>query len=130
MLSMPMVRPTLSIDLAKLEQEFVLGYKEGSSIFYVTLRDEESKTKEVIEADKASWGPIWSAKNEDFNFFLQFVPELASSKDLMFFVCDGNHRRQVWLNHIQRFHKTKRPGIIAWIASSLTQRGKLVFSCK
>ena len=36
MLAMPMVRPTLSSDLAKLEQEFVHGYREGASVFYVT----------------------------------------------------------------------------------------------
>ena len=101
-----MVRPTLSTDLSKLEQEFVHGYREGSSVFYVTLTDEEGQTREVSEADKLSWGPIWSAKNEDFNSFLLSIPELASFKDLMFFVCDGNHRRQAWLNHIQRLHKT------------------------
>ena len=41
MCAMPMVRPTLSTDLAKLEEEFVHGYREGSSISYVTLTDEE-----------------------------------------------------------------------------------------
>ena len=107
MLAMPMVRPTLSTDLAKLEQEFVHGYREGASVFYVTITDEEGKTHEVTEAHKASWGPIWSAKNEEFNSFLLSVPELASLKNLMFFVCDGNHRRQAWLNHIQRLHKTE-----------------------
>jgi hypothetical protein len=72
----------------------------------VTLTNEEGKTQEVTEADKASWGPIWSAKNEEFNSFLQSIPELAGFKDLMLFVCDGNHRRQAWLNHIQRLHKS------------------------
>ncbi len=107
MLAMPMVRPTLSTDLAKLEQEFVHGYREGSSVFYVTLTNEEGNTQEVTEADMASWGPIWSAKNEEFNSFLESVPELANFKNLMFFVCDGNHRRQAWLNHIQRLHKSE-----------------------
>ena len=31
--AMPMVRPTLSTDLAKLEQELVHGYREGSFDF-------------------------------------------------------------------------------------------------
>ena len=105
MLAMPMVRPTLPSDLAKLEQEFVHGYREGASVFYVTLTDEQGKTHEVTADDKASWGPIWSAKNEEFNAFLLSVPELASCANLMFFVCDGNHRRQAWLNHIERLHK-------------------------
>jgi hypothetical protein len=106
MLAIPMVRPTLTSDLAKLEQEFVHGYREGASVFYVTVTNEERKTHEITEADKASWDPIWRAKNEEFNSFLLSVPELAGFANLMFFVCDGNHRRQAWLNHIERFHKT------------------------
>ena len=62
MLAMPTVRPTLSSDLAKLEQEFVHGYREGASVFYVTLTDEEDNTHWVTEAHKASWSPIWNAK--------------------------------------------------------------------
>ena len=104
MLPMPMVRPTLSSDLAKLEQEFFHGYREGASVFYVTITNEEKKTQEVNEADRASWGPIWNAKNDVFNTFLLSDPHLASFTNLMFFVCDGNHRRQAWLNHIQRLH--------------------------
>jgi hypothetical protein len=44
MFAMPMVRPTLASDLAKLEQEFVHGYKEGASVFYVTTNNEDGKT--------------------------------------------------------------------------------------
>ena len=120
-----MVRPTLSTDLSKLEQEFVHGYREGSSVFYVTLTDEEGQTREVSEADKLSWGPIWSAKNEDFNSFLLSIAELASFKDLMFFVCDGNHRRQAWLNHIQRLHKTDEAWHYSVDSILLDTKGKI-----
>jgi hypothetical protein len=106
MLAMPMVRPTLTSDLAKLEQEFVYGYREGASVFYVTVTNEEGKTQEVTKADMASWDPIWRDKNEEFNSFLLSVPKLAGFTNLMFFVCDGNHMRQAWLNHIERLHKT------------------------
>ena len=105
MLAMPMVRPTLSSDLAKLEQEFVHGYREGASVFYVTVTNEDGKTQEVLEADKASWGPIWNSKNGVFNTFLLSDPHLASFTNSFFFVCDGNHRRQAWLNHIDRLHR-------------------------
>jgi hypothetical protein len=104
MVAMPMLRPTLASDLAKLEQEFVHGYREGASVFYVTTTNEDGKTMEVIEADKASWGPIWNAKNAVFNSFLLSNPDLAGFTNLFFFVCDGNHRRQAWLNHIDRLH--------------------------
>ena len=107
MLPMPMVRPTLSSDLAKLEQEFIHEYKEGASVFYVTITNEHGKTQEVLEDNKASWGPIWNAKNDIFNTFLLSDPHLARFTNLMLFVCDGNHRRQAWLNHIDRLHRNK-----------------------
>jgi hypothetical protein len=107
MLAMPMVRPTLSSDLAKLEQEFVHGYREGASVFYVSATNEDGKTQEVLEADKASWGPIWNSKNDVFNTFLLSDPHLAQFANLFFFVCDGNHRRHAWLNHIERFHRNE-----------------------
>ena len=125
MLAMPMVRPTLPSDLAKLEQEFVHGYREGASFFYVTITDEEGKTHEVNEAEKALWGPIWSAKNEEFNSFLLSVPELSSYKNLMFFVCDGNHRRQAWLNHIQRLHNTDEAWHFSVDSILLDTKGKI-----
>ena len=88
MLAMPMVRPTLSSDLARLKQEFVHGYREGASVFYVTTTNEDGKTQEVLEADKASWGPIWNANNDVFNTFLLSDPHLAHLTNIMFFVCD------------------------------------------
>ena len=125
MMAMPMVRPTLPSDLAKLEQEFVHGYREGASVFYVTITNEEGKTHEVTEADKASWDPIWSAKNDDFNSFLMSVPELENFKNLMFFVCDGNHRRQAWLNHIQRLHSTEEAWHCSVDSILLDTKGKI-----
>ena len=107
MLAMPMVRPTLTSDLAKLEQEFVHGYREGASVFYVSTTNEDGKTQEVSEADKSSWGPIWNSKNDSFNKFLLSDPHLAHLTNMMFFVCDGNHRRQAWLNHIDRLHRNE-----------------------
>lgn len=105
MVAMPMVRPTLQSDLAKLEHEFVHGYREGAAVFYVSLTNEDGKTQEVTAADMESWGPLWNAQNEIFNAYLESVPELKCLTNLMFFVCDGNHRRQAWMNHIERLHK-------------------------
>ena len=102
---MPIVRPMMQCDLSKLEEEFSHGYREGASVFYVSITDEGGRTREVSAADKARWGPIWNKKNDQFNDFLLSIPELAGYADLMFFVCDGNHRCQAWLNHIERLHK-------------------------
>ena len=107
MVAMPVVRPTLQSNLSKLEQEFVHGYREGAAVFYVSITNEDGKTQEVTDADKAAWGPVWDAENEEFNKYLDSLPELKALANLMFFVCDGNHRRQAWLNHIDRLHKTE-----------------------
>ena len=105
MVAMPVVRPTLQSDLSKLEQEFVHGYREGAAVFYVSITNEDGNTQQVTAADKAAWGPLWDAENESFEIYLASIPELKSLSNLMFFVCDGNHRRQAWLNHIDRLHK-------------------------
>ena len=105
MLPMPMVRPTLESDLSKLEQEFVHGYRDGASVFYVSITDEDGKCREVTSEDKEKWDPLWKSKNEEFNKHLSSVPELSGFTNMMFFVCDGNHRLQAWLNHIDRLHK-------------------------
>ena len=105
LVAMPLVRPTLQSDLDKLEQEFVHGYRDGAAVFYVSLSDEHGSTQEVTSAVKENWGSIWNAQNDEFNRYLQSVPELSHMENLMFFVCDGNHRRQAWLNHIERLHK-------------------------
>ncbi len=36
MISMPIVRPTLKIDVLKMEQAFHFGYWEGDKVFYVS----------------------------------------------------------------------------------------------
>jgi hypothetical protein len=35
MISMPIVRPTLKINVLKMEQVFQMGYREGDKVFYV-----------------------------------------------------------------------------------------------
>ena len=107
MIAMPVVRPTLQSDLSKLEQEFVHGYREGAAVFYVSITNEDGNKQEVTAADKAAWGPLWDAENDSFEKYLTSVPELKALSNLMFFVCDGNHRRQAWLNHIERLHRNE-----------------------
>lgn len=107
MIAMPMVRPTLQSDLMKLEQEFVHGYREGAAVFYVSLTNEDGKTQEVTDDMMASWGPLWQVENDRFNIFLDSDPELRWMSKMMFYVCDGNHRRQAWMNHIERLHKNE-----------------------
>jgi len=43
LVQMPMVRPALKCDLIKLEQQYVHGYLEVSSIFYVSVTNEQGE---------------------------------------------------------------------------------------
>ena len=104
---MPMVRPTLASDLIQLEQQFVHGYEEGARVFYVSVADELSQTSLFSLAEKDDWGELRNSVNDEFNGFLQSHVALQHMVDCKFFVCDGNHRRIAWMNHITRLHSTE-----------------------
>jgi hypothetical protein len=107
MVSMSMVRPTLSCDLTKLEEEFVHGYRDGAAVFYVSITIEQGDSQEVTQQDKEKWGPLWDEENEKFNKYLRGIPGMQDYVNMMFFVCDGNHRRLAWMNHIERLYKNE-----------------------
>jgi hypothetical protein len=57
-----------------------------------------------MDEDLASYGPLWCAVNACFKEYLSLVLALRHLKDVKFSVCDGNHRRQAWLNVISCLH--------------------------
>ena len=101
---MPMVRPTLQCDLVKLEQEFVHGYHEGACVFYVSLTNEQGLGEHVSPTHRSEWGPIWESESDKFDEYLDSHDSLRFMKGKMFFICDGNHRRIAWMNHITRLY--------------------------
>jgi hypothetical protein len=106
MVAMPIVRPTLSSDLALLEADFVHGYREGAAVFYLSTTNEGGLVEKVSDEDLQSWGLLWCVVNTCFKDYLSSVPELRHLKGVKFSVCDGNHRRQAWWNVISRLHST------------------------
>jgi hypothetical protein len=102
--AMPIMRPTLSSDLASLEDEFVHGYWEGAAMFYLSTTNEAGQIEKVTDEDLASWGPYWCAINARFEEYLSSVPGLRDLRGVKFLVCDGNHQRQVWMNVISCLH--------------------------
>jgi hypothetical protein len=101
---MPMVRPTLQCDLVKLEQEFVHGYSEGACVFYVSLINEQGIGEHVTSEHRSDWGPIWESESDKFDEYLDSQDSLLFMKDKMFFICDGNHCRIAWINHITKLY--------------------------
>lgn len=102
LVSMPMVRPTLSCDITKLENEFVHGYREGAAVFYVSNTNEAGEKSTFTDEEINAWDPLWRASNDEFNKYVESVPELSFMKNMRFFVCDGNHRLIAWMNFISR----------------------------
>jgi hypothetical protein len=106
MVAMPIVRPTLSLDLASLEDNFVHGYREGAVVLYLSIINEGGQIEKVTDEDLASWGPFRCAVNAHFEEYLSSVPVLRHLKGVKFSVCDGNRRKQAWLNVISYLHST------------------------
>jgi hypothetical protein len=55
---MPIVRPTLSSNLASLEANFMHGYRKGAAVFYLPTANEGGQIDKVTDEDLASWGPL------------------------------------------------------------------------
>ena len=100
------MRPILSLDMASLKNEFVHGYHDGAAMFYLSITNEGGQIEKVMDEDLASWGPYWRVVNAQFEEFLSNVIGLKELRDVKFSVCDGYHRRQVWMNVISRLHST------------------------
>jgi hypothetical protein len=51
MVYMPLVRPTLNIDIKRLEADFTHGYRPGAPVFYVSICNEKGEERTVMEED-------------------------------------------------------------------------------
>jgi hypothetical protein len=90
MISMPMMRPTLKIDVLKREHAFHMGYKEGDKVFYVfatKLQGEES----LVDAYEEGWDQHWKVVNDEFEVFLKGDPNFSRFSGHMLHVKDENH---------------------------------------
>jgi len=125
LVQMPMVRPALKCDLIKLEQQYVHGYLEGSSVFYVSITNEQGEEELVTDNDKASWGPNWIEENDVFNALLRVTPELQHLQNSKFFVCDGNHRLLAWSSYIAHHHPADRDWHVSVDAIILETKGRI-----
>ena len=93
MVAMPIVRPTLSSNLASLEDNFVHGYHEGAAVFYLSITNEGGQIEKMTDEDLVSWGPLWCVVNACFEY-LSSILTIRHLKGIKFSVCDGNYRRQ------------------------------------
>jgi hypothetical protein len=54
MVPMPIVRPTLSSNLASLKDNFVHAYQEGADVFYLSTTNEGGQVDKVMDEDLAN----------------------------------------------------------------------------
>jgi hypothetical protein len=109
MISLPIVRPFLKNDVLNLASHFVsCGYLEGNGVFYLSLEDNEGRTKVVTDEIIATWSESWISVNAEFEHLLQSDADLQVFLGKMFMVWDGNHRLQAWLSIINEDHSLDR----------------------
>jgi hypothetical protein len=78
MVYMPLVRPTLVLDIKRLEAKFTHGYRIGANVFYVSLTNEKGEERIVPADEKEKWGALWNEENEKFEKFLRDSSSLSS----------------------------------------------------
>ena len=101
---LPLVRPVSEVDVSRLENEFVMGYRDGNRAMYVSPYNNLDEVLQVSDDIRESWDPYWQEANEEFESMLENDSDLAHLVGKMFFVWEGNHRLTAWFRHINKHH--------------------------
>ena len=101
---LPLVRPVSEVDVSRLENEFVMGYRDGDRAMYVSPYNNLDEMLQVSDDIRESWDPYWQEANEEFESMLENDSDLAHLVGKMFFVWEGNHRLTAWFRHINKHH--------------------------
>ena len=101
---LPLVRPISEVDVARLQNEFVMGYRDDDRAMYVAPYKNLDEVLHVSDDVRASWSLLWQEANDEFDSMFQNDPDLAHFVGKMFFVWEGNHRLTTWWRHINKHH--------------------------
>ena len=101
---LPLVRPISEVDVARLQNEFVMGYRDGDRAMYVSLYNNLDEVLLVSDDIRASWSSLWQESSDEFDAMLEKDSDLSQFVGKMFFVWEGNHRLTAWLRHINKHH--------------------------
>jgi len=74
--------------------------------FYVSTTNEAGESSQFTDEEVDSWDNWWKHLNADFSAYMESLPKLNFMKNMKFFVCNGNHRRIAWMNHINRLYSS------------------------
>ena len=82
--------------MQRLECKFVMGYREGDRVMYVSAFNNVPVDLPVTPAIMAAWIPLWQEASAKFDVKLKDDSDLANLARKMFFVWEGNHRLTTW----------------------------------
>jgi hypothetical protein len=105
---LPLVRPIIEVDVSRLENEFVMGYRDGDRAMYVSPYNNVDEVLLVSEDIRASWSSYWQEANDEFDSMLQNDSDLSHLVGKMFYVWEGNHRLTAWYRHINKYHSMEK----------------------
>ena len=105
---LPFVRPISEVEVQRLECEFVMGYREGDRVMYVSVLNDIPIDLPVFPAIMASWSLLWQEASAEFDVKLKEDPDLAHLYGKMFFMWEGNHRLTAWWRHINNNHADEK----------------------
>ena len=108
---LPIVRPINDVDVSRLENEFMMGYRDGDRAMYVSIYNNLDEVFHVSDDMKSSWSPLWQEANSEFEAILQSDSDLSIFVDKMFYVLERNHRLTAWWRHINNHHRWTKIGI-------------------
>jgi hypothetical protein len=128
MVYMLLVRPTLALDIKRLEVEFTHGYRPGAPVFYVSITNEHGEERFVKDVDTSKWDPHWTSVNKDFEAKLASNPHLRSLYSHMFFICDGTIASRHGLATLTGCTEMTKSGITQWTASAWTLEARVACS--
>jgi hypothetical protein len=64
------MHPINEVDVSRLENEFVMGYRDGDRALYVSLYNNLDELLHVSDDIQSSWGTFWQEINEEFDTML------------------------------------------------------------
>ena len=67
---LPLVRPISEVDVAWLQNEFVMGYRDGDRAMYVSPYNNLDEVLHVSDDIRTSWSSLWQEANEKFDSML------------------------------------------------------------
>jgi hypothetical protein len=96
--------PISKVDVVRLQNEFVMGYRDGDRAMYVSPYNNLDEMLHVFDDIRAFWSLLWQETNDEFDSMLQNVSDLSHLVGKMFIVWERNYRLTAWFRYINKHH--------------------------